>query len=99
MGSYAGAIAKNAAAGGGGEHGIAEAGDEVWRCSRFAQGGYKVCFVFFNPIRPDGCLVGSQLLLYISFCFFFGGGGPFLADGGFFPLGPTHTHTYLLVWD
>lgn len=44
-GGYAGAIAEDAATGWGGKHGTAEAGDEVWGCSSFSQGSYKVYFV------------------------------------------------------
>ena len=54
LGGYAGAIAEDAATGWRGEHGIAEAGDEVWGCSRFAQGSYKVCLCL-SSTRPDGC--------------------------------------------
>lgn len=43
LGGYARAIAEDAATVWGGKHGIAEAGDEVWSCSRFAHGSYKVC--------------------------------------------------------
>lgn len=53
LGGYAGAIAEDAATGWRGEHGIAEAGDEVWGCSRFAQGSYKVC-LWLSSTRPDG---------------------------------------------
>lgn len=55
LGGYARAIAEDAATGWRGEHGIAEAGDEVWGCSRFAQGGDKVC-VCSSSTRPDGCV-------------------------------------------
>lgn len=54
LGGYARAIAEDAATGWGGEHAIAEAGDKVWGCSRFAQGGYKI-YLCLSSTRPGGC--------------------------------------------
>lgn len=49
LGGYAGAIAENAATGWKGEHGIAEADDEVWVCSRFAQVAIRSVYVYHPP--------------------------------------------------
>ena len=43
LGSNAWAIAEDTPAGWGGKHGVAEAIDEVGRCSCFAEGRYHVC--------------------------------------------------------
>lgn len=84
LGSYTGPVAEDASAGWGGEHGIAEAGDEVWRCSRFTQGGYKIYLCFSIP--PGQMGVGGVSLAIYNFLYLL----------IFFSR--PYTDTYLLVW-